>query len=224
MVTEQASNGTRVKSAATRLPGLDGVRALAVIAVIAFHEQLTVLPGGFLGVDVFFVLSGYLITDLLVAQWHQHGRLRLGSFWARRARRLLPALATMLVVVTAATAIIEPSQLAALRPALLAAVAIIGPNRELVLVNTYEARSWEAADNRLIDTAATGTPTCSWPTGSPPSSTAPACSGRTRCTRSHPAPGSTPTRSPPRSETRLSASVAVTPTGPPLAHHLRPAS
>ena len=97
MVTEQASNGTRVKSAVTRLPGLDGVRALAVIAVIAFHEQLSVLPGGFLGVDVFFVLSGYLITDLLVAQWHQHGRLRLGNFWARRARRLLPALATMLV-------------------------------------------------------------------------------------------------------------------------------
>ena len=131
MVTEQASNGTRVKSAVTRLPGLDGVRALAVIAVIAFHEQLSVLPGGFLGVDVFFVLSGYLITDLLVAQWHQHGRLRLGNFWARRARRLLPALATMLVVVTAVTAIIEPSQLAALRPALLAAV-------------TYSSNWWQA--------------------------------------------------------------------------------
>jgi peptidoglycan/LPS O-acetylase OafA/YrhL len=131
MVTEQASNGTRVTSAATRLPGLDGVRALAVIAVIAFHEQLTAFPGGFLGVDVFFVLSGYLITDLLGAQWHQHGRLRLGSFWARRARRLLPALATMLVVVTAATAIIEPGQLAALRPALLAAV-------------TYASNWWQA--------------------------------------------------------------------------------
>jgi peptidoglycan/LPS O-acetylase OafA/YrhL len=131
MVTEQASNGTRVKSAVTRLPGLDGVRALAVIAVIAFHEQLPVLPGGFLGVDVFFVLSGYLITDLLVAQWQQYGRLRLGNFWARRGRRLLPALATMLVVVTAATAIIEPSQLAALRPALLAAV-------------TYSSNWWQA--------------------------------------------------------------------------------
>src|SRR5580700_1820848 len=131
MVTEQASNGTGVKSAATRLPGLDGVRALAVIAVIAFHEQLTAFPGGFLGVDVFFVLSGYLITDLLVAQWHQHGRLRLGNFWARRARRLLPALATMLVVVTAAIAIVEPSQLAALRPALLAAV-------------TYSSNWWQA--------------------------------------------------------------------------------
>jgi peptidoglycan/LPS O-acetylase OafA/YrhL len=94
MVTEQASNGTRVKSAVTRLPELDGVRALAVLAVIAFHEQLPVLPGGFLGVDVFFVLSGYLITDLLVAQWQQHGRLRLGNFSARRGRRLLPALLT----------------------------------------------------------------------------------------------------------------------------------
>jgi peptidoglycan/LPS O-acetylase OafA/YrhL/lysophospholipase L1-like esterase len=130
MVTEQVSNGTRGGTAA-RLPGLDGVRALAVIAVIAFHEQLTALPGGFLGVDVFFVLSGYLITDLLAAQWHQHGRLRLGVFWARRARRLLPALATMLVVVTAATAVIEPGQLAALRPALLAAV-------------TYSSNWWQA--------------------------------------------------------------------------------
>jgi peptidoglycan/LPS O-acetylase OafA/YrhL len=53
MVTEQASDGTRVGAAAARLPGLDGLRALAVIAVIAFHEQLTALPGGFLGVDVF---------------------------------------------------------------------------------------------------------------------------------------------------------------------------
>ncbi len=105
-----------------RSPGLDGVRALAVLAVIAFHEQLTAFPGGFLGVDVFFVLSGYLITDLLVAQWNRHGGLRLGTFWARRARRLLPALAVLLVAVTAATAIIEPGQLATLRQALLGAI------------------------------------------------------------------------------------------------------
>ncbi len=131
MVTEQVSNGTSASRTAARLPGLDGLRALAVLAVIAFHEQLTAFPGGFLGVDVFFVLSGYLITDLLVAQWNRHGGLRLGSFWARRARRLLPALATMLVVVTAATAVIEPGQLAALRPTLLAAV-------------TYSSNWWQA--------------------------------------------------------------------------------
>jgi peptidoglycan/LPS O-acetylase OafA/YrhL len=106
----------------TRLPGLDGLRALAVIAVIAFHEQLSAFPGGFLGVDVFFVLSGYLITDLLVVQWNRHGHLALRAFWARRARRLLPALGVLLVPVTAATAVIEPAQLTALREALLAAV------------------------------------------------------------------------------------------------------
>ena len=121
MVTEDTEKGRLASQAATRLPGLDGLRALAVLAVIAFHEQLTAFPGGFLGVDVFFVLSGYLITDLLVAQWNRVGRLDLGRFWARRARRLLPALAVLLVVVTAATAIIEPGQLSAFRPALVAA-------------------------------------------------------------------------------------------------------
>ncbi len=135
MVTEQTSNGRSVSRTAARLPGLDGLRAVAVLAVIAFHEQLTALPGGFLGVDVFFVLSGYLITDLLLAQWNRYGRLRLGGFWARRARRLLPALATMLVVVTAATAVIEPGQLAALRPALLAAV-------------SYSSNWWQALQHQ----------------------------------------------------------------------------
>jgi peptidoglycan/LPS O-acetylase OafA/YrhL len=73
------------------LPGLDGLRALAVLAVIAYHEQLGWAPGGMLGVGVFFTLSGYLITDLLLAQWTADRRLRLGDFWLRRARRLLPA-------------------------------------------------------------------------------------------------------------------------------------
>ena len=105
-----------------RAPGLDGVRALAVLAVIAFHEQFAAFHGGFLGVDIFFVLSGYLITDLLAAHWARHGQLDLRGFWIRRARRLLPALAVVLVTVTAAVAVIEPGQLGALRPALLAAV------------------------------------------------------------------------------------------------------
>jgi peptidoglycan/LPS O-acetylase OafA/YrhL len=105
-----------------RVPGLDGVRALAVLAVIAFHVGIRMTPGGFLGVDVFFVLSGYLITDLLVAQHARCGRLDLRGFWVRRARRLLPALAVLLVAVTAAVAVIEPDQLSALRPGLAAAV------------------------------------------------------------------------------------------------------
>jgi peptidoglycan/LPS O-acetylase OafA/YrhL len=130
-VTTQAVNGTTSNQTATRLPGLDGLRALAVIAVIAFHEQLSAFPGGFLGVDVFFVLSGYLITDLLAAQWNRHGHLTLRGFWARRARRLLPALGVLLVAVTAATAVIEPAQMTALRDALLAAV-------------TYSSNWWQA--------------------------------------------------------------------------------
>jgi peptidoglycan/LPS O-acetylase OafA/YrhL len=81
------------------MPALDGVRALAVCAVIAYHLGLGWAPGGLLGVGVFFTLSGYLITDLLLAQW-DGGRRRLGEFWARRARRLLPALYLMLVVVS----------------------------------------------------------------------------------------------------------------------------
>ena len=130
MVTH-AVKGTTSEQAASRRPGLDGLRALAVIAVIAFHEQLSAFSGGFLGVDVFFVLSGYLITDLLVAHWNRHGHLDLRGFWARRARRLLPALAVLLVAVTAATAVIEPAQMAALRAALLAAV-------------TYSSNWWQA--------------------------------------------------------------------------------
>jgi peptidoglycan/LPS O-acetylase OafA/YrhL len=98
------------------------VRALAVLAVMGFHEGASELSGGFLGVDVFFVLSGFLITDLLATQYDRAGRLNLKDFWSRRARRLLPALALMLVVVTAAATVIEPGQGTSLRPALLAAV------------------------------------------------------------------------------------------------------
>src|SRR3954471_14775641 len=78
------------------VPALDGLRGVAVAIVVAFH--LGRLKGGFLGVDLFFVLSGFLITSLLVVGWRNEGRLDFGGFWSRRARRLLPA---MLVVVAA---------------------------------------------------------------------------------------------------------------------------
>ena len=80
------------------MPGLDGLRAIAVLAVIAFHLGLGWAPGGLLGVGVFFTLSGYLITDLLLAQIDGH-RLRLVGFWLRRAKRLLPALYVMQAIV-----------------------------------------------------------------------------------------------------------------------------
>ncbi len=103
------------------LGGLDGLRAIAVLAVIAFHLGFGWASGGLLGVGVFFVLSGYLITDLLLARHERTGGLGLRTFWVHRARRLLPALAVMLVVVSAWVAVFDRSQLAAFRGDVLAA-------------------------------------------------------------------------------------------------------
>ena len=82
------------------LPALDGIRALAVLAVVLYHAGALWLPAGFLGVDVFFVVSGFLITALLVAERERAGGVELLAFWLRRARRLLPALALLLAVTT----------------------------------------------------------------------------------------------------------------------------
>ncbi len=111
-----------VKGNSRYMAGLDGLRALAVLAVIAYHLNVSVVPGGLLGVAVFFVISGYLITDLLAAQWDRRGTINLKDFWFRRARRLLPALLTMLVLVLTGITIFHPSELASLRGDVLAAV------------------------------------------------------------------------------------------------------
>ena len=103
------------------MPGLDGLRAIAVLAVIAYHLGLGWAPGGLLGVAVFFTLSGYLITDLLLAQLVGRGHIRLGQFWLGRARRLLPALFVMLIVVTAWVTLFGPSQPSQFREAVGAA-------------------------------------------------------------------------------------------------------
>src|SRR5271154_2848432 len=83
----------------SRIRGLDGIRALSVLAIIAFHSGLNSVPGGYYGVDSFFVLSGFLITSLLVKEWGVSGTVRLRRFWAGRARRLLPALFVMVAAV-----------------------------------------------------------------------------------------------------------------------------
>ncbi len=103
------------------MPGLDGLRAIAVAAVVAYHLGDSWAPGGLLGVGVFFTLSGYLITDLLLAHWEDYGNLGLGEFWLRRARRLLPALAVMLGTVAVWVAVADPSELSMVRGDLVAA-------------------------------------------------------------------------------------------------------
>ena len=92
-----------------RLDALDGVRALAVLLVVAFHVGIPGMDGGFLGVDVFFVLSGYLITTLLLRDVRRYGQVRLTTFWTRRVRRLMPAFLLLVLAVTAWAAIVAPT-------------------------------------------------------------------------------------------------------------------
>jgi peptidoglycan/LPS O-acetylase OafA/YrhL len=91
------------------IPALDGVRAFAVVGVMAYHGGIPWLPAGFLGVDAFFVLSGFLITSLLISEWQRRHTIGLGQFWARRARRLLPALLLLLVFVVLYAAFVAPA-------------------------------------------------------------------------------------------------------------------
>ena len=91
----------------SRIRPLDGLRGVAIVAVLAFHFGVPFVAGGFLGVDVFFVLSGFLITSILVTEWEREGKIHLGRFWARRGRRLLPGLAIVLSLIALWSAITD---------------------------------------------------------------------------------------------------------------------
>jgi peptidoglycan/LPS O-acetylase OafA/YrhL len=129
-----------VGSSQRYMPGLDGLRAIAVLAVIAYHLNPAWAPGGLLGVGVFFTLSGYLITDLLLGQRAAVGSLRLGDFWLRRARRLLPALFLMLAVVVAWVTLLDRSLLPGLRGDVLAAVGYVSNWWNIIREASYFAR------------------------------------------------------------------------------------
>ncbi|MFY8158549.1 MAG: acyltransferase family protein, partial [Ilumatobacteraceae bacterium] len=112
----------RPQQSISYLPGLDGLRAIAVLAVVVYHANKNWLHGGFLGVEVFFVISGYLITLLLLTESEQHGRINFRAFWMRRARRLLPAMWTLLLGVTIYCSLFEREELGKLRGDVIAAL------------------------------------------------------------------------------------------------------
>lgn len=119
-------------------PALDGLRGAAVLAVLAYH--LGWLPGGFLGVSLFFTLSGFLITNLLLQEADRSGRIRLGAFWARRARRLLPAAVAGVALAVAVTAAAgTPDQLRALPGDVIGALGYSANWRFVLAHNSYRA-------------------------------------------------------------------------------------
>jgi peptidoglycan/LPS O-acetylase OafA/YrhL len=118
---------------------LDGMRALAVLLVIGFHLRLPGFRAGFVGVDIFFVLSGFLITSLLLEEIRRTGRVSLSAFWARRARRLLPALVLVLLTVGIVTAVTATyTERASMRGDLLATTGYVA-NWHFIQTSTYFA-------------------------------------------------------------------------------------
>ncbi|MCW5944643.1 MAG: acyltransferase, partial [Cryobacterium sp.] len=105
-----------------RFAGLDGLRAIAVLSVVAYHLFPGTLIGGYIGVDLFFVISGFLITALLLRQKESLGKIDLKGFWVRRARRLLPALFLLLIVICSVAAMVGGNVLIDLGRQILGAV------------------------------------------------------------------------------------------------------
>jgi peptidoglycan/LPS O-acetylase OafA/YrhL/lysophospholipase L1-like esterase len=128
-----------IANARTRVPALDGLRGLAVIGVLLFHANGR-LRGGYLGVDLFFVLSGFLITSILLDEHDATGTIDLRAFWIRRARRLLPALLALMVAVALyAQALAQPEDVAKLRADALATLGYVANWRAILVRRSY----WE---------------------------------------------------------------------------------
>ncbi len=113
--SRSGSESSHNSTGSGRIEGLDGLRSFAVLSVLLYHIWPSIFRGGFLGVDVFFVISGFLITTLLLREYRKSGRIDLGSFWKRRARRLLPALITVVVVSVGAAALFNEDLLVGIR-------------------------------------------------------------------------------------------------------------
>ncbi len=133
LATDPVKNTSHIKY----LPALDGLRGLAVFGVLCFHSG-ALLPGGYLGVDLFFVLSGFLITSLLIAEQAANGSIQLGAFWMRRARRLFPALLVLLPCVALYAAFCARwTELPNIRRAILATMAYVANWAEISARRSY---------------------------------------------------------------------------------------
>ncbi len=120
------------------VPGLDGIRAVSILGIMANHGGLGFAAGGFISVNVFFVLSGFLITTLLVKEWATSGTIRLKRFWARRARRLLPALFALLAGIAVYAWLFAPSgTLASLRLDGLSTLLYVGNWHQILTNQSY---------------------------------------------------------------------------------------
>ena len=119
------------------LPGLDGLRAIAIIGVLLYHSGVDWVPGGFLGVDVFFVLSGFLITSLILEEYDRSGRVNFRRFYIRRARRLLPAVFVMLIAVGIAVLLFYRDALSAFREDALATLLYLNNWWYIVVDQSY---------------------------------------------------------------------------------------
>jgi peptidoglycan/LPS O-acetylase OafA/YrhL len=106
--TTPVSRARRSATGKDRINALDGLRAVSLLILMGYHFGVGWLQGGFFGLDIFYVLSGYLITGLLLSEYRKRDRIKLSAFWVRRARRLLPALVIVLVVVTLMVRLAEP--------------------------------------------------------------------------------------------------------------------
>ena len=126
-------------------PGLDGLRAVAVVAVLLWHAEVGVVRGGFLGVESFFVVSGYLITALLWSERSTTGRTSLAGFWLRRARRLLPALYLLLLVVLVALVVGWWDLVARARGDAIAAAVYVSNWYQLASERSYFAETGQAS-------------------------------------------------------------------------------
>ncbi|WP_308607122.1 acyltransferase family protein [uncultured Corynebacterium sp.] len=139
-VPKESATVTRQRRARLRpVPGLDGLRGLAVLAVVIYHFFGDLLPGGYLGVDMFFVLSGFLITSLLVREFAVTRRISLTDFWIRRFRRILPAALVVLCLCTALVAMIGGDLAVGIREQFLGTFFFVNNWTQIATSQTYFA-------------------------------------------------------------------------------------